>query len=259
MATILKNKYALGLLILILGISIGWIISPTNETGDHSQHLHGTVEGVPQIWTCSMHPQVQLTEPGDCPLCGMELIPADSQEDESEDSPVLKMTESSLALAQIQTIQVGSSSGKGTLELTGKIQADERETASITAKFPGRIEKLHVTFTGEKVIKGQKLASIYSAELLSAQQELLEASKIKNDFPEIYQAAKQKLRLWKLSDEQITSVEKAGTVQEQFDVFAEHSGIVMGRNVAVGDYINTGQSLFQIVNLEKSMGDSRCL
>ncbi|KPQ19933.1 MAG: Cu(I)/Ag(I)efflux system MFP component CusB [Algoriphagus marincola HL-49] len=251
MATILKNKYALGLLILILGISIGWIISPTNETGDHSQHLHGTVEGVPQIWTCSMHPQVQLTEPGDCPLCGMELIPADSQEDESEDSPVLKMTESSLALAQIQTIQVGSSSGKGTLELTGKIQADERETASITAKFPGRIEKLHVTFTGEKVIKGQKLASIYSAELLSAQQELLEASKIKNDFPEIYQAAKQKLRLWKLSDEQITSVEKAGTVQEQFDVFAEHSGIVMGRNVAVGDYINTGQSLFQIVNLEK--------
>jgi Cu(I)/Ag(I) efflux system membrane fusion protein len=252
MEKILKNKYALGLLILIIGISIGWIISPkSSESGDHSQHLHETLSGAPQIWTCSMHPQVQLTEPGDCPLCGMDLIPATFQENENDDSPLLKMTESSMALAQIQTIQVGSTEGESKLELTGKIQADERESASITAKFPGRIEKLYVSFTGEKVVKGQKLASIYSPELLSAQQELLEASKIKSDFPEIYQAAKQKLQLWKLSEDQIASIESAGKVREQFDVFAEHGGIVMGRNVAVGDYVTTGQALFQIVNLDK--------
>lgn len=252
MATILKNNYIIGLLILILGISIGWIISPkSSESEMHSQHLLETLAGVPQIWTCSMHPQVQLTEPGDCPICGMDLIPANSEGNEDNESPVLKMTESSMALAQIQTIQVGSTGGESKLELTGKIQADERESASITAKFPGRIERLYVSFTGEKVVKGQKLASIYSPELLSAQQELLEASKIKSDFPEIYQAAKQKLRLWKLSEEQISSIEVAGKIQEQFDVFAEHGGIVMGRNVAVGDYVTTGQALFQIVNLDK--------
>jgi RND family efflux transporter, MFP subunit len=252
MATILKNNYIIGLLILILGISIGWIISPkSSESEMHSHHLHETLAGVPQIWTCSMHPQVQLTEPGDCPICGMDLVPANSEGNEDNESPVLKMTESSMALAQIQTIQVGSTAGESKLELTGKIQADERETASITAKFPGRIERLYVSFTGEKVVKGQKLASIYSPELLSAQQELLEASKIKSDFPEIYQAAKQKLRLWKLSEEQISSIEVAGKIQEQFDVFAEHGGIVMGRNVAVGDYVTTGQALFQIVNLDK--------
>jgi Cu(I)/Ag(I) efflux system membrane fusion protein len=250
MNKLLNNKIILVLTTLTLGAFIGWWIKPT-ESGSVENHDHAHELESISLWTCSMHPQVQLTEPGDCPICGMDLIPANSEGNEDNESPVLKMTESSMALAQIQTIQVGSTGGESKLELTGKIQADERESASITAKFPGRIEKLYVSFTGEKVVKGQKLASIYSPELLSAQQELLEASKIKSDFPEIYQAAKQKLRLWKLSEEQISSVEVAGKIQEQFDVFAEHGGIVMGRNVAVGDYVTTGQALFQIVNLDK--------
>jgi Cu(I)/Ag(I) efflux system membrane fusion protein len=250
MNKLLNNKIILVLITLTLGAFIGWWIKPT-ESGSVENHDHAHELESISLWTCSMHPQVQLTEPGDCPICGMDLIPANSEGNEDNESPVLKMTESSMALAQIQTIQVGSTGGESKLELTGKIQADERESASITAKFPGRIERLYVSFTGEKVIKGQKLASIYSPELLSAQQELLEASKIKSDFPEIYQAAKQKLRLWKLSEEQISSIEVAGKIQEQFDVFAEHGGIVMGRNVAVGDYITTGQALFQIVNLDK--------
>lgn len=250
MNKLLNNKIILVLITLTLGAFIGWWIKPT-ESGSVENHDHAHELESISLWTCSMHPQVQLSEPGDCPICGMDLIPANSEGNEDNESPVLKMTESSMALAQIQTIQVGSTGGESKLELTGKIQADERESASITAKFPGRIERLYVSFTGEKVVKGQKLASIYSPELLSAQQELLEASKIKSDFPEIYQAAKQKLRLWKLSEEQISSIEVAGKIQEQFDVFAEHGGIVMGRNVAVGDYITTGQALFQIVNLDK--------
>ncbi|WP_439474363.1 efflux RND transporter periplasmic adaptor subunit [Algoriphagus formosus] len=250
MNKLLNNKLILVLTTLTLGAFIGWWIKPT-ESGSVENHDHAHELESISLWTCSMHPQVQLTEPGDCPICGMDLIPANSEGNEDKESPVLKMTESSMALAQIQTIQVGSTGGESKLELTGKIQADERESASITAKFPGRIEKLYVSFTGEKVVKGQKLASIYSPELLSAQQELLEASKIKSDFPEIYQAAKQKLRLWKLSEEQISSVEVAGKIQEQFDVFAEHGGIVMGRNVVVGDYVTKGQALFQIVNLDK--------
>ena len=250
MNKLLNNKLILVLTTLTLGAFIGWWIKPT-ESGSVENHDHAHELESISLWTCSMHPQVQLTEPGDCPICGMDLIPANSEGNEDNESSVLKMTESSMALAQIQTIQVGSTGGESKLELTGKIQADERESASITAKFPGRIERLYVSFTGEKVVKGQKLASIYSPELLSAQQELIEASKIKSDFPEIYQAAKQKLRLWKLSEEQISSVEVAGKIQEQFDVFAEHGGIVMGRNVAVGDYVTTGQALFQIVNLDK--------
>lgn len=250
MNKLLNNKIILVLATLTLGAFIGWWIKPT-ESGSVENHDHAHELESISLWTCSMHPQVQLTEPGDCPICGMDLVPANSEGNEDNESPVLKMTESSMALAQIQTIQVGSTAGESKLELTGKIQADERESASITAKFPGRIERLYVSFTGEKVVKGQKLASIYSPELLSAQQELLEASKIKSDFPEIYQAAKQKLLLWKLSEEQISSIEVAGKIQEQFDVFAEHGGIVMGRNVAVGDYITTGQALFQIVNLNK--------
>ncbi len=95
------------------------------------------------------------------------------------------------------------------------------------------------------------MATLYSPELLSAQQELLEAVKSKNDFPELYQAAREKLKFWKLTESQINLIEQSGRVTEQIDIFADQSGVVVQRNVAVGDYVNTGTVLFNVVNLNK--------
>ena len=198
-----------------------------------------------------MHPQIKLGEPGDCPICGMDLIPA-SQASSGNDNPmVFEMTPEAVALAQIHTTKIGGTNGSGELFLTGKIQADERENAAITAKFPGRIEKLFVTFTGEQVKAGQRLATIYSPELLTAQRELLEAAKSKGNFPQLYSAAKEKLKLWKLTETQIAEIEQSGTVREQFDILADQSGVVTQRNIAVGDYVSTGSVLFNVVNLNK--------
>ena len=250
MKKIFENKTVLILSTLILGALIGWILKPS-ATHSEAEHDHAGEAGANTVWTCSMHPQIKLGEPGSCPICGMDLIPATQMSSGSGNPLVYEMTPEAVALANIHTTRVGGTNAAGELFLTGKIQADERENASVTAKFPGRIEKLYVTFTGERVQGGQKLATLYSPELLSAQRELLEAAKSKSTFPELYQAAKEKLKLWKLSESQIQAIEQSGRVSEQIDILADQSGVVTQRNVALGDYVNTGQVLFNVVNLNK--------
>lgn len=250
MKNLFENKFTLILITLVIGGLIGWIIKPSS-TESHEGHDHETESGGASVWTCSMHPQIKLGEPGDCPICGMDLIPASQASSGSGNPMVFEMTPEAVALAQIHTTKIGGTNGSGELFLTGKIQADERENAAITAKFPGRIEKLFVTFTGEQVKAGQRLATIYSPELLTAQRELLEAAKSKATFPQLYSAAKEKLKLWKLTDGQIAEIEQSGTVREQFDILADQSGVVTQRNIAVGDYVSTGSVLFNVVNLNK--------
>ena len=108
-----------------------------------------------------------------------------------------------------------------------------------------------VNFTGENVKKGQALAIIYSPELSSAQQELLEAAKTKESEPEIYEASKEKLRLWKLSESQISEIENSGRVKTNFEVYANTSGIVTQKLVNGGDYVSQGTPMFEISNLSR--------
>jgi membrane fusion protein, copper/silver efflux system len=245
MKNIFSTKITQLALILVVGLVLGWAISPaTTDT-----HAHEEGEGLPSIWTCSMHPQIRLPEAGDCPICGMDLIPADQESAGSSNPQAFQMTPEALALAQVQTLVVGGAQTKKELLLSGKLQADERENASLTAKFPGRIEKLFVTFTGEQVKAGQRIATVYSPELLTAQKELLEAAKTKASFPQLYQASKDKLSFWKLSPAQIAEIERSGQVKERVDIFADQSGVVLQKNVSVGDYVTMGSVLFTVTNL----------
>lgn len=248
MKNLFSNKIALLSLTLLVGVLLGWGFSALTSPKPDA-HAHAEGEGLPSIWTCSMHPQIRLPEKGDCPICGMDLIPADQESAGTSNSQTFQMTPEALALAQVQTIVVGGMQAKKELVLSGKLQADERESASLTAKFPGRIEKLFVTFTGEQVKAGQRIATIYSPELLTAQKELLEASKTKATFPQLYQASKDKLSLWKLSAAQIAEIERSGQVKERMDIFADQSGVVLQKNVSVGDYVSMGAVLFTVTNL----------
>lgn len=252
MKKIFENKFALITLTLVIGVLFGWLIKPSpSQLEATDDHDHGLESLSNQLWTCSMHPQVKLSEPGDCPLCGMDLIPVSTSPSSSSNPMAYEMTPEAVAMAQIHTTKIAGVNASGELFLTGKIQPDERENASVTAKYPGRIERLFVSFTGEEVKAGQRLATLYSPELLSAQRELLEAVKSKNDFPELYQAAKEKLKFWKLTESQINAIEQSGKVTEQIDILADQSGVVVQRNVAVGDYVSTGTVLFNVVNLNK--------
>lgn len=174
-----------------------------------------------------MHPQIMLSEPGDCPICGMNLIPASSSADGLAMNEI-KMTKNAMALANISTSIVG----KETLEngdmisLSGKIKRNEEENAIQASYFDGRIERLHVNYEGQEVRKGQLLATIYAPSLVAAQQELITAASVKKSQPSLYKAVRNKLKLWKLSESQINSIEKSGKVRENFPIYATVSGTV---------------------------------
>lgn len=253
------KKYSIYIGILIGGLVLGYLIfgagssdetMSSDEMAEMSgEHDHGTENGEPQMWTCSMHPQIMLPEPGDCPICGMDLIPAE-QGAGGLTTDQFKMTENALALANIQTTLVGGSGLEdNTLVLSGKVMENEELNAVQVSYFAGRIEKLYVNFTGEQVNRGQLLATIYSPELVSAQQELLTTASLKNSQPGLYKAVRNKLKLWKLSEKQINSIESSGQVKENFPVYATVSGTVTDKMAQEGDYIKQGQPLYKITDL----------
>lgn len=238
---------------VIGGLLVGYLLfggdsdkAPNNAIDNH-EHLEEIASN--QMWTCSMHPQIMLPEPGDCPICGMDLIPAETGADGLSANEI-KMTDNAMALANIQTSVVGQGQiGNNSLKLSGKIKANEESNAVQVTYFGGRIEKLYVNSTGERVGAGQRLATIYSPELVAAQQELLTASSLKESQPGLYKAVRNKLKLWKLSEKQINAIESAGKVQENFPVYATVSGTVTEKMVEEGDYLKQGQPLYKIANL----------
>lgn len=230
------------------GLLLGWLLfggKGSQQGHDHAGEVAGATE-----YTCSMHPQIRQDEPGKCPLCGMDLIPVSSGGGSGKTSRyVLEMTPEAVALSNIQTTPVELVNPENELALSGRVTLNEQQVSSITAKFPGRIERLYVNFTGQEVRRGERLASLYSPELISAQRELQEAAKAKALMPELYDAARAKLKLWKLTDAQIKRIENTSELITNFDIYADASGVVTERLVAAGDYVSTGSPLFQVANM----------
>lgn len=250
----LNNTYIKGSLFVIAGVFIGWLIfhqsahEPILDSNQTALHEHDEAENT--IWTCAMHPQIRMDKPGKCPICGMELIPLKKSTADIDDQAI-EMSESAIKLAEVQTSIVGSGIPSKELRLYGKIQADERRLQSQTAHVPGRIEQLFINVTGESVSKGQLISKIYSPELITAQKELLEAISLGDKYPNVLESAVEKLKNWKLSDEQIQEIERSGKVNAQFEIFANTSGIVTSLKVNQGDYVNKGAVLFDVADLSK--------
>ncbi|NJM25552.1 MAG: efflux RND transporter periplasmic adaptor subunit, partial [Bacteroidia bacterium] len=241
-----NNKIVMAALMLAAGLVIGWMIfSPaTDERGEESEsHDHASV------WTCSMHPNVRQSEPGKCPICGMDLVPLNTGID--DDPGTVHMSETAIRLANIQTTVIAEGDATREIRLNGKVKPDERRISSQTAHVGGRIEQLLVNFTGEYVQRGAVIARVYAPELITAQRELMEAFKISESQPDLYRAAREKLRNWKFTDAQIDGMLDANRPVETYPIHADVSGVVWKRNVSVGDYVERGASLFEVVDLSK--------
>lgn len=249
-------RYVRTIVLLGTGLFAGWLFfhsSGNGTVGNHSMddgHGHETVAAQEEIWTCSMHPQIRMHEPGKCPICAMDLIPL-MQGGVTQDPSAIQLSAEAIALANVQTSLVSKNQSEREIRLYGTVQPDERLLQSQPAHIPGRIEELSVNFTGETINKGQLLARIYSPELIKAQQDLLEAMKMKDLQPAILEAARERLRQWKLTPEQITAIEQSGEITSDIPVLANTSGIVMALRVNVGDYVSRGTTLFDIADLSK--------
>lgn len=240
------KKYISYIILLAAGLGLGWFLFhgsgsvPKNKSAKESEAEH--------LWTCSMHPQILQKEPGNCPICGMELIPAETATKASINS--ITLTENALALANIETTKVGEVTGTGIAQiLSGTIQVDEENNKVQVSYFSGRLEKLNVNYTGQTINSGQLLATIYAPELITAQQELLTAAGLKESQPGLYKAVVNKLKLWKLTDTQIQAIESTGKIKEYFPIYATVGGTVLEKMVSEGDQVKAGQPLFKISNL----------
>lgn len=231
---------------LLAGLAIGSFLFDGKEVTPTEEVVEELEEST--TWTCSMHPQIRQPEPGQCPICGMDLIPVSEDADEGELMAV-QMSETAARLANIQTMRVGMENAAKTIRLNGRVVPNERLVKTQSAHISGRIEQLLVNTTGEQVRQGQLLARVYSPELVSAQRELLQAYAIRESQPAIYEAAREKLRALRISQNQIEQIIQSGEVQESLGIYADRSGIVLEKMVNVGDYLERGEALFTIADL----------
>ena len=242
-----KHVLIISIGMLFTGLLAGYLIFGNSNAQDEHQHDLTEINGV---WTCSMHPQIKQNEPGTCPICGMDLIPLENDL-KSIDPLSISMSPTAMQLANVQTAIVGSSGANKSVKLSGKVQADERLNYTQTSHIPGRIEELKVNFTGEFISKGQVIATIYSPELTTAQNELLQAAKIQDSQPELFQAAKNKLKNWKISDAQISEILNNNTILRNFPIRANVSGFVTEKLANLGDHLQQGQAIYEVADLSR--------
>lgn len=229
-----------------------------------AEHGRGGAERA-VIWTCSMHPQIQLPEPGKCPICFMDLIPLEQDESGSAARSLreIRLSEGARRLAQVQTSPVIRKSPGIETRLTGEVAYDETRLGTITARMGGRIDRLYVDYTGALVKKGQPMAEIYSPELYGAQSELIQAVKslsdasqsglqlIRDSARRTVEAAREKLRLLGMTAAQVDALGKRGTPLEHVTLHAPLAGVVIRRDVTEGVYVATGSPIYTVADISR--------
>ncbi len=205
-------------------------------------------------WTCVMHPTVKMPEPGSCPVCKMDLIPI-------YEGSGLELTEQQKALIPVRTEPVAFREVSREIRTVGILDYNETRMAYASTRISGWIEDLYIDFTGINVREGDELLSIYSPELVTAQEEYLTALKsieeLQNtEYPELRRsieqtlaAAKSKLELYGLTLDQIEGIRDRGEVSTTLPLFAPIAGTVVHMNVTQGQHVNKGMNLYHIADL----------
>jgi membrane fusion protein, copper/silver efflux system len=247
------------LFVILVAFILGIMISGGSRVDSTVHDIHQQGESTaattaPQTWTCSMHPQIQQPKKGKCPICFMDLIPVETGAAEATGPRQLKLTATAVKLAGIRTAPVEKRFVANEIRMVGKVVVDETRLGHITARVPGRIDRLFVDYTGISVRKGDHLVSLYSPELISAQQELLQALKSFRKFgsgKSFVAAARDKLKLWGLTPEQILRIEKNGKTTDHLTIYSPMAGIVTQKNAVEGAYVKTGSSFYTIADLSR--------
>ena len=202
------------------------------------------------VWTCSMHPQVRLPNPGKCPICSMPLVPAampkKSADTNTGGEPMLELSEHARAMASVETVAIERRRLSREIRAVGKVQYNESALSTIAARVDGYIERLFIDYTGVEVKAGDHLVEIYSPDLVVAQGELLLNSGQTN----ISESVKMKLRRWEVTDAQINEVVRTKKPLERITLSAPMDGTVTEKMVVQKSAVKAGDVLYKLANLE---------
>ena len=228
-------------------------------------------------YTCPMHPEVIKDKPGACPICGMDLVKKETggkKVGDIELESLLKPT-NEFVVSSVPVTTIEKRGEQIEIEALGNIAYDTRQVGSISARVSGRIEKLYIRYRYQKISKGQRILDIYSPELLTAQQNLLFLLKNDASNTTFIEAAKEKLLLLGMSNEQLTLVIQSGKPSLTIAVYSNYSGHIHeaanggSMNTASGNmrdisliteelslkegmYVQKGQSVFTVFNPDRA-------
>ncbi|HEY4613069.1 MAG TPA: efflux RND transporter periplasmic adaptor subunit [Bacteroidota bacterium] len=271
----MKNKLFAIVGIVVLLLVAGMYVAPavftrtdenTTTTARTNEILNR--EQTPQeieYYTCGMHPSVRASEPGKCPICGMTLTPVYKKGTMTSDSVDLTF---SVSATQRQLIGVKYSAAtvlplEKTIHAVGKIDYDERKLSVVSLKIDGWIQSMYVDYTGKHIRKGEPLFSLYSPELVSAQEEYLLALSSLNDMvtnnstpysspvshQQVFERARQRLLLWNLTEGQIKALEERGKSETYVDILSPQDGVVIEKMALAGARVESGMPLYKIADL----------
>ena len=254
-------------LVVVVAFLCGYLLKSFSQrppTGIEDEHPgQQTTSSEKTIWTCSMHPQIRQPKPGKCPICFMDLVPVKVGSSAEAGPRQLAVSEETAKLMEIETAAVQRKFVTVEVRMVGKIDFDETKVKNITAWVPGRIDRLYVDFTGITVNKGDHMVELYSPQLISAQAELLQASKaagsINTESPDLIkkttsatlQAAREKLHLLGLTDQQINKIETSGKPDTHITIYSPISGVVTWKNATEGVYVETGTPIYTVADLSR--------
>ena len=206
------------------------------------------------MYKSTMMPKEVSSTPGKDSM-GMEMVPFQVCEQTGQEKSLAPGTvQISSRLQQMYGVTLGTVKNRKlafSVRNDAIIRYDETRLKDINVRFSGYIQKLYADYTGMMVYKGQPLFTIYSPELLSAEQEYLLV--VNNPYSannkELIHAAEQKLRLWNITDSQIEQIKKAGRAYDTLSFYAPFTGYIIEKHVVQGQHVDAGQTLFRIADL----------
>ncbi|MGA2506591.1 MAG: efflux RND transporter periplasmic adaptor subunit [Chitinispirillaceae bacterium] len=277
----------------------------------HKVNKGNRISSQKQIYHCPMHPNYLSDKPGDCPICGMKLVPvnapaategpAGSSESKKErkvlyyrdamnpshvsDKPgkapdgmdlvpvyedeaggeagVVKIDPTTIQDMGVTTETVAARDLKKEIHVSANIDLNERAISIVNTKIMGWIEKLYIDYTGQTVKKGQPLLEIYSPDLVSTQDEYLQAVRYLKNLPEgtsdnarkgaadLVESSKRRLLNWDIPESELAALEDRGTAKRTMTIFAPSDGVVLEKMVVSGQNVMPGMELYKVADLSE--------
>lgn len=252
------------IVLILLGIAgagtAGYLLLPKKGKGADTKQVAKA-----ELYTCSMHPFIIKDKPGSCPICGMTLV---KKIEGAATDPKIQQAVGHVSLSPTQQLMANVATAEAKMQTlsreimaVGIVTYDQARQGKVTAWVAGRLDKLYVNRVGDYVTAGKPVASVYSPDLVAAQQEYLLALRSRDQFKNssfasiaaggegLVSSARQRLKLLGVKDAQISQLEKTGNPDIKLNIYTPVSGVVIEKMMQEGQYVNMGEVLFNVADL----------